>query len=438
MRRAQFTCGLLLVLVVATLAHGQTPSISIEARRDLSFFEAPVIRVSGLPPLHPITISATSGEPERKDAASRARFVPDLVGVVDTSRSIANGEYEGVDPMGLFRRPRLGQQMPLSGTVKTTIVVENEEGRVLASTVIDRWIVPRSVTVTDIALPTAGFVGRLYEHTGERPRPAIVALTGSGGGIDVNMAPWLASQGYNVLALAYFRAPGLLDDLLEYPLEYFARAMDWLAKRPSSRDVSVLGASKGAEAALLIGAYYPDRVRLVVAWMPTHVVWEGIDARARFGGDPTFASPGKSGWSLNGKPLPFARKFISAARLQKQPANATVDQYAPVLDKPIDPAALIPVERIRGPVFLVSAGDDLSWPSLRMGREVRTRLARRQKGAEVQLWEYPMAGHSMAPPGIGANLSLGGTLSANAQAKQEAWSRLRAFLRMHLGEFRTQ
>jgi hypothetical protein len=33
------------------------------------------------------------------------------------------------------------------------------------------------------------------------------------------------------------------------------------------------------------------------------VVWEGIDARFRFGGDVRFASPGKSLWSLKGTPL---------------------------------------------------------------------------------------------------------------------------------------
>ena len=252
------------------------------------------------------------------------------------------------------------------------------------------------------------FVGRLYEHAGARQRPAVLVLTGASGGIDFQMAPWVASQGYNVLSLGYFNATGLPADLLELPREYFVTAIEWLAKRHSTRDVSVLGGSLGAEAALLIGSYYPDRVRVVVAWMPTHVVWEGIDARARFGGDSTFASPGKSRWSLNGRPLPFVRKFISAARLEKLPA-ASGDQYAPQFDQPIDPAVVIPVERIRGPVFLVSAGDDLASPSLRMGREVRARVARRAKGPEVQLLEYPMAGHTIPPPGIGPNLSLGGT-----------------------------
>jgi dienelactone hydrolase len=435
MRYSAFTCGpWLLVVAVTALAHGQTPGVSIEAPREISFFEAPVIRVTGLPPLHPVTISAKGGDPEGKAVPSRARFVPDLAGIVDTSRSIANGDYEGVDPMGLFRNPRLGQPMPLSGAVKTTIAVEDDAGRTLASTVIDRWIVPRDVTMTDIAHAGAGFAGRLYEHAGERPRPAILALTGSDGGIDFRMSPWLASQGFNVLSLAYFNAPGLPGDLLERPLEYFATAIEWLAKRPATRGVSVLGMSKGAEAALLIGSYYPDRVRLVVALMPTHVVWEGIDARARFGGDPTFASPGRSGWSLNGKPLPFVRKFISEARLKRPPANSSVDQYAPMLDKPVEPAALIPVERIRGPVFLVGAGDDLAWPSLRMAREVKARLEKRQQDPGIQLLEYPTAGHTVVPPGIGANLSLGGTSSSNAEAQRDAWSRLRVFLRMHLAD----
>ena len=51
---------------------------------------------------------------------------------------------------------------------------------------------------------------------------------------------------------------------------YSGSAIDWLAKRPCTRDLSVLGALKGAEAALLIGSYYPDGVHLVVACMPTH------------------------------------------------------------------------------------------------------------------------------------------------------------------------
>ena len=99
---------------------------------------------------------------------------------------------------------------------------------------------------------------------------------------------------------------------------------------------------------------------------------------------------------------------------------------------------MIPVERIHGPVLLVSAGDDLAWPSLRMGREIKARLSERPNRAEVQLWEFPLAGHALPPPGIGTNVSLGGTWSGNALAQHDAWSRLRAFLHAHLGEFSTK
>ena len=152
--------------------------------------------------------------------------------------------------MGLFRRPRLGQQLPLSGAVKATIVVEDEGERALASTTIDRLQRP---------------LASLLQGAGATRRPFRIPS--------------------RLLRPRHRLACGLLH----------ASVSSWSVAR--------------AEAALVIGSYYPDRVRLVAAWMPTHVVWEGIDARARFGGEPAFASPGKSRWSLNGKPLPFVRKI---------------------------------------------------------------------------------------------------------------------------------
>jgi len=52
----------------------------------------------------------------------------------------------------------------------------------------------------------------------------------------------------------------------------------------------------------------------------------------------------------------------------------------------------------------------------------------------VQLWEYPAAGHMFSPPGLPVNVLLGGSPTANAQARRDAWSRLRDFLRAHLGD----
>ena len=62
--------------------------------------------------------------------------------------------------------------------------------------------------------------------------PALLVVGGSEGGTPVRRAAWLASHGYVALALAYFHAPGLPDQLRDIPLEYFGHSLSWLAQRP--------------------------------------------------------------------------------------------------------------------------------------------------------------------------------------------------------------
>ena len=406
----------------------------LEAPATISFFEAPAIRVSGLRALEMVTLVTTVSDARGTAYTSRASFRAGLDGVIDTTRSIANGDYEGIDAMGPFWSVK-GEgpfRLPLTGSLPATIRVDNAAGTELASATMQRVVVPESVTVTKLQPPEAPFVGNLYEHPGAGKRPIVITLTGSAGGIDPWIAPWVASQGYDVLSLAYFNAEGLPAHLLERPLEYFLDALQWCEKRAPASPIGIVGVSKGAEAALLIASYFPEHVRAVGAWFPTHVVWEGIDIRGRIGRDPNFQAPGKSGWSLRGQPLPYVPKFISAQR-KIEPPFASLDVYAPRLDEPIDPAARIPVERIRAAVFMIAAGDDLAWPSLRMAREVRKQLAKRRRASEVQLHEYPMAGHAIMTPGMPSTVALGGTRTANANASSDAWGRLAHFLRERLG-----
>jgi hypothetical protein len=243
------------------------------------------------------------------------------------------------------------------------------------------------------------------------------------------MAPCLATAGFDVLALGYFHGEGLPESLIEIPLESFRDALVWMAQRLATDParMGIVGVSKGAEAALLTASYFPEHVGAVAALVPTHVVWEGADARARFGADPHFDSPGRSSWSLAGKPLPFVRKRISPERLARRP-GPFLDMYEPALEGVVDPGTAIPVERIAGAVFMASAGDDLVWPSRRMALQVEQRLAERRPQGAVELWEYALSGHVLSPPGLPVGTMLGGTRAENARASGDAWSRLRAFL----------
>lgn len=434
------------LIATAALSTGAEPRSEAGARTDVqppalnvpgevSFFEYPCIQVTKLQPMIPITLRATAIDATGATFTSSAQFVPHSDGVVDTTKSIANGSYSGIDPMGLFwSLAGKGMfQAPLTGAVETIIDVLDERGRILASARMQRRLVPTGVKITELRRPESAIVGRFYEHAGAK-RAAILAITGSNGGIDERMSPLLATKGYNVLSIAYHHFDGVSQDLIEVPLESFQAALRWLARQPSvdADRIGIVGVSKGSEAALLTASNFPELVHAVGAMVPTSLVWEGADARARFGGDPHFDAPGRSSWTLRGKPLPFVHKFVSPQRLANRP-SAFLDEYEPPLDQPVDPGAAIPVERIRAPLFLASAGDDLAWPSQRMARNIRDRLTAHHFPYPFELYDFPLAGHGMPPPGFPSGAALGGTPGENARAGANAWTHLILFLDANLG-----
>jgi dienelactone hydrolase len=274
----------------------------------------------------------------------------------------------------------------------------------------------------------AGLLANYYPGTGTGRRPALLALGGSEGGIGTAVdaeARALASAGFPVLVMSYFRAPGQPAALENIPLEGFTRAIDWLAAQPEvdPARLGVIGGSKGAEAGLLI-ASRDSRLRAVAVGMPSNVVWQGFDWE-------TFSSDGAS-WSAGGKPLaflPIGRGDWSNAR--------QIDQlYINGLKAlPEHPEAVIPVERIAGPVLLLCGEDDTLWPSCPMARAVAARAAERH-GPPVTLLAYKGAGHGvMGLPRTGDTSGLdvmGGTNQGNNAARIDGWPKLVAFLQQAL------
>src|SRR3982751_123595 len=105
-----------LMLAATTIRGG----VVLDLSHEISFFDAPTIRVSGLAPLRPVSIRATLTDTTGQTFTSTARFVPHSDGIVDVSRSVANGSYEGIDPMGMFwsMAGKGGAQWPVTGAVE--------------------------------------------------------------------------------------------------------------------------------------------------------------------------------------------------------------------------------------------------------------------------------------------------------------------------------
>ena len=274
------------------------------------------------------------------------------------------------------------------------------------------------------AVTPPGLVGEYYAPVGVAAPPQILVLGGSEGGLagSAPLAKKLASEGYGALALAYFGTDGVPKTLQAVPLETFTKGLDWLASQPGGRPrrIAFFGGSKGGEAALLV-ASSDRRVCAVVAGVPSNVVWAGINPND-YNSDPG------SSWSRGGKPLAYTAYDTSG------PFTGLLDLYkrswahAP-------PEAAIPVEKIRGPVLLVSGRQDKLWPSTAMADAVMARLDRSGFHYAHQHLAYDDAGHvgfgSPLPPdspNIPKLASLGGTGPGNQAARADAWPKELTFL----------
>jgi dienelactone hydrolase len=252
--------------------------------------------------------------------------------------------------------------------------------------------------------PEAPVHGTLFLPTG--PSVGILLIGGSGGSEPSYVGEALAGEGIAALSVAYFGRPGLPGQLRDIALEYFFAALRVLqeALAPGVRLV-VLGMSRGSEAAMLTAIHSGGRVGAVVATVPGNVV---------AGSWPT----GGPAWLLEGRALPYVGH------------SGHFGHSGPEGE---DPAALIPVELVPGPVCLVGAGADRVWPSADMARALSSRLLDYGDAHGHTVLEYPDASHSLGyliprlPPGL-----LPPDLidePADQAARADAWPKVLQFIR---------
>ncbi len=271
----------------------------------------------------------------------------------------------------------------------------------------------------------AGVLGNYYPAPGGA-HPGVLLLGGSEGALGTSttrIAKALRAEGFSVLHVAYFRAPGQSPRLALIPLETFDRALAWLSKQPGvdpSR-LAVVGGSKGAEAALLVATRHPE-LRAVVAGMPSSVVWPGVDWEAGIVTD--------SSWSSGGRPLPalpYGGPSFSGGR------RGIYDRGLATL--PEHPAARIPIETSPAAVLLVCGEADSLWPSCPMARQLKSSAP-----ARVSILAYADAGHAVFGPPMATNdpryarmAGFGGSNEGNAAARRDGWPKVLAFLHAQLG-----
>ncbi len=368
---------------------------------------------------------------------SHGIFVADASGLVEVGQQATqSGTYPGKDPMGLFWSmgldPAIAERSPFSKARPTpvTVTLTAEQAGQTASTEITRRLMAPGVRRTEIR--REGLVATFFDHEGG-PRPAVIIVSGSGGGLAEDEPALLASRGYAVLSLAYFGMDGVPQDLANIPLEYFGRAIDWMrANKSVDRGrIAVMGMSRGGELALLLGATFPD-IKAVVAYVPSGVVWPGLSRTPTPDVLPAWTRDG-NGVAFMPNPPPDVEAW------SKPPVVLTPSFHKAMSMRARAEWPEIAVEKINGPVVMFSGSDDQMWPSLTLADIAAQRLLRHNFPHRFEHITYAGAGHfirfpyspvitEIFHPVVKTMMALGGDAVSNAAADRDSWAHLLGFL----------
>ncbi len=208
----------------------------------------------------------------------------------------------------------------------------------------------------------------LYLGSGKN-QPLIVGLGGSEGGNAWSSNYWkktrdqFIEKGYAFLALGYFGAKGTPDTLQKIAIEDVHNAIIKVAKHSkiNKRKIAIIGGSRGADLALLLGSYY-RHIKCVVGIVASNVT---------FPINTTHFTT--STWTFQNKELPFVPVNEEAVPfLMKRNLRGAFE--AMLKDSIAESKAFIQVENIKGPILLLSATKDEICPSTPMSEKMIERL----------------------------------------------------------------
>jgi dienelactone hydrolase len=408
-----------------------------------ALYDEPVeIRLTGFPPQREVSVTALAKDGQGRRWSSEATLVTDSGGELDLAwQAPRSGSYRCADSNGLLWSLRLdssvlrrGPFLVMNPTEVTIHLAANIDGAPVARATLRRRFMNDDVERGKIR--EDGVVATFFRPPGSL-RPGVIVLGGSGGGLAEDQPALLASHGYAVLSLGYFLMPGLPQDLIEIPLEYFERAIRWMKNHPAvdAERIAVCGASRGGELALLLGATFPD-IKAVIGYVPSGVVWPGIGA--------TPSLP-KSAWTWRKQPVEFMATPRPDPEVWSKPPVAITPWFLKsIANQDSVRRSAIAVEKINGPVLMFSGTDDQMWPSLNLADLAVQRMSEHGFTHPYEHVSYAGAGHFIrypyAPtiseiyhPITKQMMALGGTSEANHIANLDSWHRMLSFLNKFLG-----
>lgn len=213
----------------------------------------------------------------------------------------------------------------------------------------------------------------LYLADGER-QPLLVAFGGGSGGNDwernylKGKRDSILAHGFAVLAIGYFNTTNSPNALDRISLNAITDTILSIARRTLQLDTTriyLMGASKGGELVLNLASRYPA-FKGVIALSTSHVSFPAITISAN-----------TSSWMYNKQEV----KYVPAPFETIWPAlrGDLYGAFSLMLKDTVAVAhAAIEVEKINGPILILSAGEDEQWPATEMSRQLVERLEQKK------------------------------------------------------------
>lgn len=208
----------------------------------------------------------------------------------------------------------------------------------------------------------------LYLGKGKK-QPLIVGIGGSEGGNTWTKEYWKKTRdqfienGYAFLAIGYFGCKNTPDILDRIAIDDVHNAIKEASKNKQvdKTKIAIIGGSRGADLALLLGSYYKD-ISCVVGMSASHAVFPGHTQEFN-----------TSCWTFEGNELPFVPVNDEAVPfLMKRDLRGAFETM--LKDTGAEQNALIKVENTNGAILLLSATKDEIIPAVAMGEKMIARL----------------------------------------------------------------
>ncbi len=210
----------------------------------------------------------------------------------------------------------------------------------------------------------------LYLNDSSQSQPLVVAFGGGSGGNDwernylKEKRNEFLRRGYAVLAIGYFNtenSPGSLDRISLNAISDTILSIVNAHPRIDKTKIVLMGASKGGELVLNLASRFPH-FKAVIALSASHVSFPALTLSAN-----------TSSWMFNAAevayvPAPYKTIFPTIqGDLHRAFSMMLEDEEAVRL-------AEIEVEKINGPILILSAQSDEQWPATFMSQQIVKRL----------------------------------------------------------------